>query len=352
MARGADLRRRALALSGAAVAGLARAQAGPPQDVRLTAGPQAAHVLQMWHLLLGVCTAVFVAVLVAFAIALVRGRRRATRGAAPAEVAPDLAALAAPEPGAHRSVVGATVASVALLAFLIVASVLTDRALAQLSTRGALELQVTANQWWWEVRYDGPPSETFTTANEIHVPVGRTVLVRLRSDDVIHSLWVPSLAGKKDLIPGRDAELVFRADHEGTYRGQCAEFCGAEHAWMAFDVVADPPDRFQAWADHQRQPAPAPADAFQLRGQQLFVGTTCVMCHTVLGTTASATHGPDLTHVASRRTLAAGTLPNTPAALRSWIRDPQKFKPGSTMPASNLSDEDLDALVAWLETLR
>jgi cytochrome c oxidase subunit 2 len=340
-----------IAAACAAAAGLARAQAGPPQDVRVVGGPQAAHVLQMWHLLLGVCGAVFVAVLAAFAIALVRGRR-AGRGAAPAEVAPDLSSLSAPERGAHRGVVGATLASVALLAFLIVASVLTDRALAQLSTRGALELQVTANQWWWEVRYDGPPSETFLTANEIHVPVGRTVLVRLRSNDVIHSLWVPSLAGKKDLIPGRDAELVFRADRPGTYRGQCAEFCGAEHAWMAFDVVADPPERFEAWADHQRQPAPAPADAFQLRGQQLFVGTTCVMCHTVSGTTASATHGPDLTHVAARRTLAAGTLPNTPAALRAWIRDPQTFKPGSTMPASNLSDEDLDALVAWLETLR
>jgi cytochrome c oxidase subunit 2 len=175
--------------------------------------------------------------------------------------------------------------------------------------------------------------------------------VTLLSNDVIHSLWVPSLAGKKDLIPGRTATLTFRADKPGTYRGQCAEFCGVEHAWMAFDIVADPPDRYAAWSDHQRQPAPEPADAKRIQGQLLFVSTTCVMCHSVRGTTASAEHGPDLTHIASRRTLGAGTLPNTPENLKRWIRDPHVFKPGVNMPATNLSEDDLDALVAWLETL-
>jgi cytochrome c oxidase subunit 2 len=321
------------------------AESSPLQNVLRPGGPQAEHIVWIWHVSLAVCTLVFVAVLVALVVALLKRRRGSP------SLAPDLSSLAAPEPGPHRSVLAAVAASTALLLFLIVASVMTDRALANLSLKDAVSLQVTANQWWWAVRYDGPPSEVFTTANEIHVPVGRPVVVTLLSNDVIHSLWVPSLAGKKDLIPGRTATLVFRADKPGIYRGQCAEFCGVEHAWMAFDVVADAPDRYAAWSDHQRQPAAAPANARQWQGQQLFVTTTCVMCHDVRGTTASAEHGPDLTHIASRRTLGAGTLPNTPENLKRWIRDPHVFKPGVNMPATNLSDDDLDALVAWLETL-
>jgi cytochrome c oxidase subunit 2 len=324
--------------------------ASPLHDVLLPGGPQAAHILHMWNLTLVVCTIVFAAVLVALAIALARGAR-VPAGAMPADIVPDAGVASGAEPRPRRGVVAATIASAVLLVFLIVASVLTDRALAGLSTRDALQIQVTSNQWWWEVRYDGPPSETFMTANEIHVPVGRTVLVRLQSNDVIHSLWIPSLAGKKDLIPGRDAELVFRADKAGVYRGQCAEFCGVEHAWMAFDVVADEPARYEAWAAHQRQSAPAPATRLQSQGQQVFVSSTCVMCHAIGGTPAGAIHGPDLTHVASRRTLGAGTLDNTPANLTRWIRDPHSFKPGVNMPASNLSDADLGALVAYLETL-
>jgi len=323
----------------------------PLQDVLMPGGPQAAHILSLWHLTLGICTLVFVAVLVGFLVALVRGGRGARTRAGADLGAPDLSSLARPERGPHRSVVGATVASTLLLVFLIVASVLTDRALAQLSTRDALQLQVTAEQWWWSVRYEGAPSDTFTTANEIHVPVGRPVVVVLKSDDVIHSFWVPSLAGKKDLIPGRTATLQFRADKPGVYRGQCAEFCGAEHAWMAFEVIAEPPAQYEAWAARQRGSAPAPQDARTMRGQQPFVSTTCVMCHTIQGTSAAATHGPDLTHVAGRRTLAAGTLPNTAENLKRWIRDPHHFKPGVNMPASNLADDDLDAIVAYLETL-
>jgi cytochrome c oxidase subunit 2 len=357
MARVAESARR---LAGASMAGIAAAMvslqaiagepARPLQNVLLPGGPQAQHILRMWHLTLAVCTAVFVLILIAFVLALVRGPR-APRRAAARDVPPDLASLSAPERGPHRSVLAGTAASVLLLMFLIVASVMTDRALAQLSGKNALELQVTANQWWWEVRYDGPPSETFVTANEIHVPVGRTVLVRLKSNDVIHSFWVPSLAGKKDLIPGRDATIEFRADKPGVYRGQCAEFCGVEHAWMAFDVVAEEASQYEAWAAKQRSPAPEPSTALQRQGQQVFVSTTCVTCHSIEGTTAGATHGPDLTHLAARRTLAAGTLANSPSELRRWIRDPHVFKPGANMPATNLSDADLDALVAYLETL-
>jgi cytochrome c oxidase subunit 2 len=346
MARGVDFRR-ALACAGACALGVHAAQAGTPlQDVLRPAGPQAEHILWMWHVTLAVCCGVFMAVLVAVGIALWRAPR------APEHATPDLSSLAAAEPRAHRSVLTAVVASTLLLLFLIVASVLTDRALAQLSTRDAITLQVTANQWWWAVRYDETPTSlAFTTANEIHVPVGRTVVMTLKSNDVIHSFWVPSLAGKKDLIPGRTARVKFRADEAGTYRGQCAEFCGTEHAWMAFEVVADPPDRYAAWVAHQQQKAPQPADAKQMRGQQLFVSTTCVMCHGIVGTTAAGTHAPDLTHLASRQTIGAGTLPNTPENLKRWIRDPHVFKPGVNMPATNLQDDALDAIVAYLETL-
>ena len=340
-----DLRSVAAWMAAMPAAVLAEPATSPLQNVLRPGGPQAAHVATLWHLMLAICTLVFVAVMVALAAALLR------RPPARPDTAPDMSSLVVPEPGPHRSVVTAVIVSAVLLLFLIVASVLTDRALANLSTKDALELKVTANQWWWEVEYGGAPSEVFDTANEIHVPVGRPVVVRLEANDVIHSLWVPSLAGKKDLIPGRTSTLEFRADKPGIYRGQCAEFCGAEHAWMAFEVVADPPDRFAAWLAHQRQSAPAPSNSTQMKGQQLFVTTTCVMCHSVRGTTASARHGPDLTHLASRRTIAAGTLPNTPDALKRWIRDPQKFKPGSNMPATNLPEDDLDAIVAWLETL-
>ena len=178
------------------------------------------------------------------------------------------------------------------------------------------------------------------------------VVIALKSDDVIHSLWVPNLAGKKDLIPGRTASLRFRADKPGTYRGQCAEFCGYQHAYMAFEVVADPPERFAAWAAHQRSEAPAPTEPRLIRGQQVFVGSTCVMCHAIEGIGANARKGPDLTHVGGRRTLAAGTLPNTPEEMRRWIRDPQSIKPGSNMPSSTLPEADLDVLVAYLESLR
>jgi cytochrome c oxidase subunit 2 len=182
--------------------------------------------------------------------------------------------------------------------------------------------------------------------------VGRPVVVQLRSDDVIHSLWLPNLAGKRDLIPGRTSTITFRADQPGTYRGQCAEFCGYQHALMGLVVVAETPEQFQAWVDAQRRPAPEPADAQVLRGRTVFQSTACAMCHTVNGTMAQGKKAPDLTHLASRQTLAAGTLPNTREALASWIQDPQKHKPGTNMPAVPLSPEDLDAVVTYLGSLR
>lgn len=310
-------------------------------------GPQAGHIAQLWNIFLVVCTAVFAAVIVALVMAV----RRAPR-AEPLEP-PDLRTVNVPEPRLRRSVGTATAIVVVGLLVLLAASVFTDRALARLPLKDAINIEVTANQWWWSVTYlNGPVDETFTTANEIHVPVGRPVIVRLKSTDVIHSLWVPSLAGKRDLIPGRTATLTFQADRPGIYRGQCAEFCGFQHTFMAFEVHAHPPAEYEGWRQAQLAPPPEPADATAQRGRMLFQSIQCAMCHSVQGTVAGARTAPDLTHFASRRTIGAGTLPNTPANLASWIADPHQHKPGVNMPANPLSGDDLAALVAYLGTLK
>ena len=192
----------------------------------------------------------------------------------------------------------------------------------------------------------------FDTANELHIPVGRPVVVKLQSPDVIHSLWVPNLAGKKDLIPGRTTALRLRADQPGIYRGQCAEFCGFQHAKMALLVIAEHPEEYERWAQSQRESARMPESDLAKRGQRVFLTAPCVMCHAIQGTPANGKTGPDLTHVASRRTLAAATVPNTRGYLAGWIVDPQHIKPGTNMPAITLAPDDLQALLAYLESLR
>jgi cytochrome c oxidase subunit II len=317
------------------------------QDMLHAAGPQAAHIGELWNLTLLVCTGVFLAILAALAIALWRAPRSR------ADTPPDLRALQQAEPGPRRSVALALAASIVLLLVLLVGSVFTDRAMARLSLRDAVHIEVTGNQWWWSVRYDdADPSRIFTTANEMHLPAGRPVIVTLRSNDVIHSLWIPNLAGKKDLVPGRTAALSFRADRPGVYRAQCAEFCGLQHAWMALPVTVEPVERYELWAAQQRQPASPPGDALARRGQQVFLGSTCVMCHNIAGTEASARRAPDLTHLASRGTLAAGALPNDAQHLASWISNPAAHKPGASMPAHAFSQPDLQALVAYLGSLK
>ncbi len=316
-------------------------------DILDAMGPQAGHVAFLWNIFLAICTVVFLAVLVALALAL----RRAPRIHSPEPA--DLSTVNRPEPRLRRAVATAVGITIAGLLTLLAASVFTDRAIARLPLQDAVHIEVTANQWWWSVKYiDGPVSQTFVTANEIHVPVGRPVLVKLRASDVIHSLWIPSLAGKKDLVPGRTATLAFRADRPGIYRGQCAEFCGFQHAFMAFEVHAQPPEQYEAWRRQQQQPAPEPAEARAQRGKQLFQSIQCAMCHGIQGTIAQGHTAPDLTHLASRRTIAAGTLPNTAANLASWIADPHRHKPGVNMPANPMSAEDLAALVAYLGTLK
>jgi cytochrome c oxidase subunit II len=310
-------------------------------------GPQASHIAGLWNIFLGACAAVFAAILLVLLYILWRTPRAGNASE------PDLSVIHAREPGPQRNVTRAVVVSVLGLFALVVASVFTDRALARLSLADAVNIEVTAHQWWWSARYvNGGPSDLFTTANELHVPVGRPVVVNLKADDVIHSLWVPSLAGKKDLIPGRSTVMQFRADHPGIYRGQCAEFCGYQHALMGLLVIAEPPAQYEAWAQAQRQSAPEPQDAKAKHGKELFQSVSCSMCHAVQGTLAQATKGPELTHIASRQTLAAGTLPNTPQDLAAWISNPQVHKPGTNMPATPLSKDDLEAIVAYLGGLK
>jgi cytochrome c oxidase subunit 2 len=220
------------------------------------------------------------------------------------------------------------------------------------SENPGLLLDVSAHQWWWEVRYHGAaPSENFTTANEIHIPVDVPVLVRLRGSDVIHSFWVPKLSGKTDAIPGQTNVTWLQAARPGRYLGQCGEYCGAQHAHMAFEVVAEPRDAFNRWRARQLQTAPPPVTLQQKRGLAI-VQFRCGLCHQVRGTDAGAVTAPDLTHLMSRRTIAAGALPNTPGNLAAWIIAPQSLKPNTLMPSVGLSGPDVADVGAYLETLR
>jgi cytochrome c oxidase subunit II len=215
----------------------------------------------------------------------------------------------------------------------------------------ALTIDVIGHQWWWEFRYDNPPGErSFTTANEIHIPVGVPVHFDLTSADVIHSFWVPALGGKTDMIPGRTNHMWLEADRPGIYRGQCSEYCGLEHAQMALRVVADKPADFAAWLHDQATDASPPLTDVARQGLESFE-LRCGKCHTVRGTSATGTRGPDLSHLMTRGTLAAGMIANTPADLGGWIADPGRIKPGVLMPALPLSGPELNAITAYLTTL-
>jgi cytochrome c oxidase subunit II len=214
-------------------------------------------------------------------------------------------------------------------------------------------VKVTGHQWWWEVQYQADsPHLGFTTANEIRVPVGQPVTVELESADVIHSFWVPSLTGKMDLVTGQQNRTQFTAKNPGVYRGQCAEFCGMQHAHMAFTVTALAQDEYRRWRDQQNQSARSPSDPLSIRGEQLFRGRGCGLCHTIRGTLAGGQLGPDLTHIASRDTIAAGTLPRNSGNLAAWIADPQHIKPGNLMPKMPLRSDELIAILHYLEQLQ
>jgi cytochrome c oxidase subunit II len=242
---------------------------------------------------------------------------------------------------------------VVVLTALLVWSTWRSAQLTPQSSSQALTISVTAKMWWWEVRYRDPGSgQEIVTANEIHVPVGQAVYVGLNSADVIHSLWVPALAGKRDMIPGRVTGLTLRADKPGIYRGQCAEYCGAQHARMALHVVALEPDAFKAWLASQALPAALPASPLQERGRAVFLEQRCQSCHTIRGVAETARLGPDLTHVGGRLQIGAGTLRTHEGTLAGWVADPQAVKPGVFMPAaSGIDGESLRALAAYLAHL-
>ena len=215
-------------------------------------------------------------------------------------------------------------------------------------------IKITGHQWWWEVEYtdEAQPSNNITTANEIHIPVGQPVKLVMKSNDVIHSFWVPNLNGKKDLVPGFETTMWLNAEKPGIYEGQCAEFCGAQHAHMRFAVIADAPEDFNNWLAAARQSSVQPANDLQKRGQEIFLTSSCVLCHSIQGTIAGGRVGPNLTHVGSRQRIAAETIPNTRGHLGGWITDPQSIKPGVIMPQNTYSPEDLKALIEYIQSLK
>jgi cytochrome c oxidase subunit 2 len=251
-----------------------------------------------------------------------------------------------------RWIVGAAGVTVLLLFVLLVHDLLTGRALAEFADDSALTVRVTGRQWWWQFEYQDPvPNRRVLTANELHVPVGRKIRVDVASRDVIHSFWAPELFGKLDLIPGYTGTTYFRADRAGVYRGRCAEFCGLQHAHMDFLIVAEPAARFDAWYEGQLKAGKTPADTLLQKGQHVFLTKGCVLCHAVRGTPADSRVGPDLTHLASRATIASGTLPRNRRSLEGWILDPQRIKPGVRMPPTSFEPGQLDALLSYLESL-
>jgi cytochrome c oxidase subunit 2 len=230
----------------------------------------------------------------------------------------------------------------------------TLRAAVYLADAPTVRIAVTGEQWWWRVEYlDAAGATQFATANEIHIPIGQPVELALASADVIHSFWMPNLAGKLDMIPGRMNRLRLSADRPGVIRGQCAEYCGAAHAHMALYLVAVSSEEYERWLTRQRLPASAPANAALEHGQALFMKHGCGACHKVRGTPAVGTAGPDLTHVGSRPSIGAGTLPNNAGTLGGWIASSQHIKPGNHMPSfRTFSGVELRAVAAWLESLK
>ncbi len=311
-------------------------------------GPQADSIAGLWNVFLAVAVIVWVSVVAFAAIATFRAIRanRAKVDLGIVDTSRDRRIAAA--------IIAAGVVTLLTLVGLLVASVLTSRSLASLEAGpNTVYLQVEGHRWWWGLTYyPKDPQRTAVTANEIHIPVGVPVQLALTSSDVIHSFWVPSLHGKRDLVPGRTNVTMLRVDRPGTYRGMCAEFCGLQHAQMTITVVAEPLAQFEAWLARQREPAVVPDDAEAQRGKRVFETGPCVACHTITGTRAGSRFGPDLTHFGSRSTIAATTIANTRASLEAWLVDPHGIKPGVLMPATALTREDLRALATYLESLR
>ncbi|WP_421048075.1 cytochrome c oxidase subunit II [Paraburkholderia sp. A1RI-2L] len=322
-----------------------------------SAGPASAPVKLLGWGLAALCVVVCVAIAVLLAMAL-----RATRSSWDASRAPDEALTAEQqataqtaerkaERTANRFVAIGTAVSTVLLLGALVGMLRVLAMVADPPRASALTVHVTAYDWWWKVTYTTSSGAAFATANEIHIPTGAPVRVDLESADVVHAFWVPALAGKTQAIPGQINRQWIEADRPGVWRGQCTQFCGPQHAHMALEVVAQTPDAFEQWTRAQAQPAAAPSNPAAQRGTGVFA-QHCAACHAVRGTEATGAQGPDLTHLASRRLIAAGALANTAANRLDWIAHAQQIKPGSLMPSIALTPAEASDLGAWLDTLR
>jgi len=314
------------------------------------AASESAHITHLWWTFFWVTLVIFALVAIFLFIAILRNIRRASGDPQP-PILPE--PTQASENRATKVVSALVVITVLILFALLIGDFFTGNAIYATPDPNALAIKITGHQWWWEVEYQDPqPSEIVTTANEIHVPVGKPVKLELQSSDVIHSFWVPNIHGKKDLVPGHPTTTWFTARRTGEFRGQCAEYCGEQHAHMRLVFVAEAPDAFSSWLAAQKKSAPEPMSDSQRRGRDVFLASQCVMCHTIQGTKARATLGPDLTHIAGRKMIAAGELPNTRGYLAGWILNASALKPGVRMPPNQLSSDDLNSLLDYLESLK
>jgi cytochrome c oxidase subunit II len=318
-----------------------------PGSILETHGPKATEISGLWWFMLALACVVIAVVFALLGAALVRQRRPPAldeRGLV------HLTPFARFGSNALVVVFGLTLPGIVLLG-LLWTDIGTLAHIAQPPREPSLTVDVIGHQFWWEFQYR---SENVTSPNELHIPTGQSVLLRITGNDVIHSFWVPQLMGKLDAIPFQTNTTWIQADQPGTYRGECAEFCGAQHAHMGFLVVADSPAQFAAWLDAQRAPAAAPADEASANGAQAFARAGCIECHAIRYGQAGVGGqiGPDLTHVGSRRSLAANTLDNNLGSLEGWIGNPQAIKPGNQMPVLPLDGDTLRALATYLESLK
>lgn len=302
------------------------------QSMLHPAGPAASHIAWVWWFLFFVCTAIFLTVIVLTAAAIW----------GPRSTIPNQSPL-----GNRFIIFSGVVIPGAILISLLVVSVRSQVVLGMQKTE--LTIRVTGHMWWWEVEY---PELGIVTANEIHIPVGKPVRIELISADVIHSLWVPNLQGKMDLLPDKVNATWLLAEEEGVFRGQCAEFCGVQHAWMGLEVIAMRPERFTEWTLARQSTSRAELSSSQQHGSDVFFKVACHNCHTIDGTSAVGIRGPNLTHLANRRTIGAGILENNHGNLSGWVANPQTIKPGNLMPRTHINSDDLRSLVEYLETLK
>jgi len=331
---------------GAVVAASPASAVAGPMSVLRSAGEKADSVLRLNGGLLAICVVVIAVIGTLLVLALAR-----QPWPRPVLESPRPLPVSRPPGGITWIYIGIGLTALILLGSLIWSMIVLAEVAAPPGKPG-LTLEVTGHQWWWQVDYIGePPSRRFTTANEIHIPVGVPVRITLKSADVIHSFWVPALSGKTDLIPGQINTTWIEAREPGTYRGQCSEYCGVQHAHMAFSVVADPPATFEGWWQAQLAASPPPLEKSEKAGQVAFL-RRCGSCHTVRGTDAGGIYGPDLSHLAQRATIAAGMLPNTPGHRAAWIADPQGVKPGNMMPLLGVTGPEIAAIQAYLTTLK